>query len=311
MTVQSDSLSWALVGIVVATCVVVLAVVYILGWQKKWHQFRNTTVTHLVWSPLVIWYVLLSYRLSAGIFSLMLLIMATITMDPAGKTFIYYSVWNFNILIVYFFFLSSIQIIHHYYGVPERLVLLVGNTAVVIFNVLVASAYLAMSFAFVIVVAQNLEMSPADTPPIIFIISFIAGILMFIEFALCNVPIVPFHANFMVTWAVVYAVFSWIFFAVQDEWIYPFLDISSDFAVLYYILLLVIHFVFFVIAYSMFRIKINILKRVKPGFDGVFQKVEFSGEEGVLTNINSVSSSEERFYERYLSSHNEDGLLYQ
>jgi hypothetical protein len=112
-------------------------------------------------------------------------------------------------------FLAFLQVVHNYYGIPENLVLLVGNASVVIFNVLVAAAYLSMAFSVVLMIGNIMGFS--DIPGFVITISYAAGILMFVEFVLCNVPIIPFHATFMVTWACIYTIFSWIFYSITTS----------------------------------------------------------------------------------------------
>lgn len=55
-------------------CFVLIVIFLYFGFKRRWHGFQDTTVTHLVWSPLVIWYLLLSTRLTFGTICLFTLI---------------------------------------------------------------------------------------------------------------------------------------------------------------------------------------------------------------------------------------------
>ena len=53
-----------ILGIEFVISFVIITTVAYIGFKKRWHEFSQTTVTHLVWSPIVIWYMLLSFRLT-------------------------------------------------------------------------------------------------------------------------------------------------------------------------------------------------------------------------------------------------------
>ena len=68
--------AWAGLILLLVACLVGVAIMIIVGCWKDQFHFRKTTATHLVWSPLVVWYVLLSYRVGCVVFSVILWILS-------------------------------------------------------------------------------------------------------------------------------------------------------------------------------------------------------------------------------------------
>lgn len=62
--------AWPIIIALYVACLTILTISLIIGIKNNWHRFRETTATHLTWSPLVNWNVLLAYRIICAVVSI-------------------------------------------------------------------------------------------------------------------------------------------------------------------------------------------------------------------------------------------------
>jgi len=87
------------------------------------------------------------------------------------------------------------------------------------------------------------------------------AVFMLVELLLNRFEFVFSHVLFVVGWALLYACWAWIYFDISGVWIYFFVNTAQKTAPLWYLLLLVMHVLFFSLVYGLWRLKEHQLHR--------------------------------------------------
>jgi len=84
---------------------------------------------------------------------------------------------------------------------------------------------------------------------------------MLIDFTFNRVPIRIYNMTWMVVWALVYIFYAMLFYSVRYIWRYPFLNLWTPYAMFWYVLVFAMHFVFYMLCYGLYRLKIVIIRK--------------------------------------------------
>ena len=152
-------------------------------------------------------------------------------------------------------------------------------TAFVLLNVLIVMAVLIDLMVWCVLVpgtvvaANNCAPSASSCPSIDEFISFVSFsahgfnfFFLLFDLLLSNIPMRYYTLLFSLMWGIAYLVFQLIFYAAGGWWVYPFLDVTNDGSLLWYLLLLALIAVFHLFSVGVWQAKVRLLRRYKRGY---------------------------------------------
>ncbi|EGD81350.1 hypothetical protein PTSG_11381, partial [Salpingoeca rosetta] len=256
---EIDPVLWVLMAAIVIGNIVVTFV----GARKGWfhwehctqHAIGHTTGPHPG--------ILLFTRLVSFLFAATVLIMILVD-TPEGQGFKFYTIWNFTLLVVFFFLALSQSIraaLRGYLLSEVAHVSFFDRATFVLFQVCMTMAILVDVVLWTVLypTAKNKSDESCCEQFINFFSIVVHGInlvLMLVELGLNRMVFVHAHATFIVYWLIAYGVFEWAYVAsTGDDPVYFFLDTSKKIAPAWYAGMFALHVVFFYIAFGLTYLK--------------------------------------------------------
>jgi len=223
---------------------------YFYGWKKKLFEWEIFIVYPdlLSTSPFVSNYILLGFRLLCALFSTAITILALV--QKKLVFFEYFTQWNFTLLTFYFWIVSYFSLRRILHKEDNRKLstteLIIGSFAWISFHMEVVLALFIDIVVWVIlmpmiIIHDNKTGEDLLHKDLLTTISISAHginfIMMVIEFTLSRFPFHFYVCLFSIMWACIYSVFQWIYFYSGGRWVYPFMNLTSPVAIVWYLLL--------------------------------------------------------------------------
>lgn len=254
----------------IASLYAATAVAIVLGFKKNWHKFAALRLSQITESHIVPWQVLFGFRLCVLFFCTFVWFWSLVHDEQwnFASLMTWYTIWNFMLLIIYFAAVSLLTVLQRFGFQRPMLTRLLGNFAVVAFNVEVALVFLVDTITWG-VLFPALYQSGNTQALTTFSSSIEHGVnilFMTVELLLNRVPMRLFHASWMTLWALIYVVFAELLYFCTEivtgdgTWRYPFLDLWTNAAIPWYAAVLVLHYVFFILCLVIYMAKVKALK---------------------------------------------------
>lgn len=296
--------SFALTVVVLVT-VILLALGGIIKRQvdtrgSDWAIFHSE-LSNSAW-PSVNPTVLLAFRTTVFLFCFGVIVYQFILEKNIGDTVRYYTWWNFCLLTTYFGCMSGFGF--YVMKKPGCLTERLG-----VFGCFCLSSYqVCLTTVFLVDVVLWAVLYPAGTPTdrlgLVKFPSLIEHglnlVFMGVELSLNRLPVIGAHVCILTLWPCAWCIFQWVYHAKGGEYLYFFMDTSKAIAPLWYLGMLMGHWLFFGFVYYLSRCKFRRIRTKHPN------RPEPGRYGGVRSLNSSLHSSALSFKDQLLISDDDD-----
>lgn len=235
----------------------------IVASRKGWFHWERCTEHSLGVSTVSHPAVLLFTRFISFVFCLTILIII-LADAPKGQGFRFYTVWNFTLVVVYFFFAlaQSIRAYFHNFVLSEVAKQSFFDRATyILFQVCISMSFLVDVVLWSILYPNAVHSDDEDccyqyTNFFSITVHGINLALMLVDLFLNRVTFVHSHIVFIIYWLLAYGAFEWIYVAkTGDDPVYFFMDTSKKVAPAWYIGMFALHVLFYYVAFGLTHLR--------------------------------------------------------